>query len=197
MKYRFKQIQDDLKIYLETGICLLITKIILQKKTFLPSIGSDSLLENIIYEHNVCSKITDRINGKAKYLIFLLYYLSVPVLDLLIIIVIFDGMHIINRLLSIIVAMVAILCLLSLNSTMSLIPNAAHQPFGKLNSLIAKKRIRLDLKLKVCALIEKLSGPVIGLYCYELFPFTNYEFYLYVANCVKIFILLMGLFHIV
>ncbi len=168
-----------------------------KKNIFSPLKGSDSLLENIIYEHNVCSKITDRINGKAKYLICLLYYLSVPVLDLLIIIVIFDGMHIINRFLSIIVALAVTSFLLILNSTMSLIPNAAHQPYGKLNSLIAKKRIRLNHKLKVCALIERLSGPVIGLYCYELFPFTNYEFYLYVANCVKIFILFVGLFHIV
>lgn len=106
-------------------------------------------------------------------------------------------MHIINRFLSIIVALAVTSFLLILNSTMSLIPNAAHQPYGKLNSLIAKKRIRLNHKLKVCALIERLSGPVIGLYCYELFPFTNYEFYLYVANCVKIFILFVGLFHIV
>jgi hypothetical protein len=112
---------------LEIGIFLLITKIICPQKlfckknnTFSPLKGSGSLLENIIYEHNVCSKITDRINGKAKYLIFLLYYLSVPVLDLLIIIAIFDGIHLINRLVSIKVAMAAIFCLLSLNSTMSL-----------------------------------------------------------------------------
>ncbi len=34
MKYRFNQIQDDVKTYLETGICLLITKIICPQKLF-------------------------------------------------------------------------------------------------------------------------------------------------------------------
>jgi hypothetical protein len=34
MKYRFNQIQDDVKTYLETGICLLIAKIICPQKLF-------------------------------------------------------------------------------------------------------------------------------------------------------------------
>jgi hypothetical protein len=45
-------------------------------------------------------------------------------------------------------------------------------------------------------LIEKLSGPVIGLYCYDFLPimtFTNYEVYLYITNCVKDLILFIGL----
>ncbi len=81
----------------------------------------------------------------------------------------------------------------TMSYTMSLIPTAAVRPYQALNSIIARKSLKLKLKLKVCQLIEKLSGPVIGLYCYEFFPFTSYEVYLYVTNCVSNFILFMGL----
>ncbi|CAG2172314.1 unnamed protein product [Oppiella nova] len=33
------------------------------------------------------------------------------------------------------------------------------------------------LKIKILAFIEKLSGPDIGFYCYDLFPMNNYELY--------------------
>jgi hypothetical protein len=75
---------------------------------------------------------------------------------------------------------------------MASIPKSAIKPYVKLNSLIARKQINLQIKLKIVDLIERLSGPVIGIYCFELFPFTNYEFHLFAANCVKNFILFMG-----
>jgi hypothetical protein len=75
---------------------------------------------------------------------------------------------------------------------MSSIPKSAIKPYVKLNSLIARKRINLQIKLKIVDLNERLSGPIIGIYCFELFPFTNYEFYLFAANCVMNFILFMG-----
>jgi len=64
-----------------------------------------------------------------------------------------------------------------------MIAKQAHKPYSRLNSIIARKVIRIDLKLKTCALIERLAGPVIGLYCFYFFPFTYYEFYLFVGNC--------------
>jgi hypothetical protein len=39
----------------------------------------------------------------------------------------------------------------------------------------------VQLRLKITSFIEKLCGPVIGYYCYNLFAFTNYEFYEYVS----------------
>ena len=39
----------------------------------------------------------------------------------------------------------------------------------------------IKLKWKVITLIERLAGPTIGIYCFNLFPFTNYEFYQYIV----------------
>ena len=60
-------------------------------------------------------------------------------------------------------------------------------------SIIARKQFGSMTKLKVIPLAERLSGPILGIYCYDLFPFTNYEFYVFCVNCVLNFILLMGL----
>jgi len=75
-----------------------------------------------------------------------------------------------------------------------MIPKEVHRPYNKLNTIIARNQTTTVLKLKVLGLIEKLSGPVIGIYCLDFFPFTRYEFYVYLVNCIKYFILLMDLF---
>ncbi len=71
-----------------------------------------------------------------------------------------------------------------LNIPMLGITMSCKKPYNKLNSIIATKRIDLRMKLKTIELIERLTGPEIGIYCYDLFPFSNYELYLYTANCV-------------
>ena len=119
--------------------------------------------------------------------------MSVPGLDFLMIYILTDELNIIIRISLILLFCVACFVFLCLSYTMSLIPTSAVRPYQALNSIIARKSLDIKLKLKVCQLIEKLSGPVIGLYCYEFFPFTNYEVYLYVTNCVMNFILFMDL----
>jgi len=48
------------------------------------------------------------------------------------------------------------------------------------------------LKLNVLTLIERLAGPTIGIYCLDLFPFTNYQFSQYIAAASSLYILLLG-----
>jgi hypothetical protein len=154
-------------------------------------IGYIPLLKKILVDHNKCCLIINKINENIKYLGFTYYYLSVPLIDLLIIATILDTNRII-RILAIFSTVIIVLLLICLNISMASIPKSAMKPYVQLNSLIARKRINLQMKLKIVDLIERLSGPVIGIYCFELFPFTNYEFYLFAANCVKNFILFMG-----
>ncbi len=120
-----------------------------------------------------------------KILAFIYYYMSVPGLDFLLITV---SKQNVNQ--NIIFSLKILLCiacfvLFCLSYSMSMIPTAAVRPYQRLNSIITKKCVDIKLKLKVIELIEKLSGPVIGFYCYE--------FYLYVTNCVKNFILFTNL----
>jgi hypothetical protein len=155
-------------------------------------IGYIPLLKQILLDHNKCCLIISKINENVKYLTFSYYYLSVPLIDLLVIAIILDTNQL-NRILTILLAIIGVLLLLCLNISMSSIPKSAMKPYVKLNSLIARKRIDLKMKLKIVDLIERISGPVIGIYCFELFPFTNYEFYLFAVNCVMNFILFMGI----
>jgi len=133
-------------------------------------------------------------NGNMRFIACLLYYLSVPAIDLLVILSINKEVDIINRILVSIIAIIGVIALFIFNYSMALVSEAAHRPYTKLNSIIVRKSTSRALKLKVVGLIEKLSGPVIGIYCLDWFPFTNYEFYLYISNCVKKFLLLIQLF---
>jgi len=135
-----------------------------------------------------------RMNGSFRFISCIFYYSSVPAYDLLIILSIAKEVGTITRIFICSVTVMGVIMLFIYNYSMALVSEAAHRPYNKLNSIIARKPAVRVLNLKVLGLIEKLSGPVIGIYCLDFFPFTNYEFYLYVSNCVQNFILLIGLF---
>jgi hypothetical protein len=52
--------------------------------------------------------------------------------------------------------------LIGMNYSLQSVQSAA---LNNLYSIIFRKNIKLELKLKVLGLIEKLSGPLIGIYC--------------------------------
>jgi len=157
-------------------------------------LGGYSLLENILHEHNRCCVMVHRMNINMRFICCVFYYISVPAIDLLIMLSIVKEVDIFNRILASIIAIIGVFVLFLFNYSMSLVSKAAHRPYNKLNSIIVRKPTLRRLNLKVVGLIEKLSGPVIGIYCLDLFPFTNYEFYLYISNCITNFILLINLF---
>lgn len=53
---------------------------------------------------------------------------------------------------------------------------AAHKPYIYLNSIFGRMK-GTSRKLKLLNLIERLAGPKIALYCLDLFPLTNKEFF--------------------
>jgi hypothetical protein len=71
--------------------------------------------------------------------------------------------------------------------------SAAHHFTGDLYSLLFRKRIPLQYKLKILTFIERLCGPKIGYYCYNLFAFTNQAFYEYIAILFSNYLLLNAL----
>ena len=160
---------------------------------FIQTIDSNTRLFDRLSEHNDCCRLINAINEWMKYLLFAYYYLIVPAIDLFILIIIREHSMILK--LSIAgLAGLAISNLFILNYVLSSISSKAHSSYRLLNSLFVRKHLSLRLKLKILSLIEKLSGPVIGIYCYDLFPFTNYELYIFTVNCISNFILFYGLF---
>jgi len=157
-------------------------------------LGDDALLKYALLEHDRCCVMIYRMNGNLRFLTWIFYYLSIPAIDLLVILSIHKEIDITNRSLVGITVIIGVFALSILNYSMASVSVAAHRPYNKLYSIIVRKSITRALKLKVMGLIEKLSGPVIGIYCLDVFPFTNYEFYIYITNCILNFILIIGLF---
>ncbi len=149
-------------------------------------------MAKIVSDHNDCCVIVDQINKTVRSPLFSYYYLSMPWIDLQIILLMLDT-NIYSRILVIYSISLAMALLFILNIPMSGITMSCKKLYNKLNSIIAKKRMVLSMKLKILNLIERLAGPETWIYCYELFPFTNYELYLYTANCVKFYFLFSSL----
>jgi len=138
--------------------------------------------------------VVHRINGNMKLLYCLFYFNSIPAIDLVVIQSINKDTNTYIRILTTFCSTTGLIWLFLMNYSLSIVSKEAHRPYNKLYSIIARKPATTLLNLKVLGLIEKLSGPVIGLYCFDFFPFTNYEFYLYVSYCIQSFLLLIGLF---
>jgi hypothetical protein len=129
----------------------------------------------------------------VKTTIFYYYYLSIPAIGLFIIGAILEEQTNLRLVLSFL-SIVGVFILFWINYFLTLVAKNSFSLYKPLNSVMARKSLNLKDRLKVCSMIERFSGPVIGLYCYDLFPFTNYEFYLFVRNCVSIFIMIMNVF---
>jgi len=62
------------------------------------------------------------------------------------------------------------------------------------SSLIASTSIPLKHRLKLAHFLEKLAGPSIAVYCSNLFPLNNFEFYNFFIAVIYNFFLLISLF---
>ena len=75
----------------------------------------------------------------------------------------------------------------------SRVSKASILPLKYLHRFMTENQLPLKERLKTMEMIERLSGPDIGFYCYDLFPMNSYEFYIYVANCCKNYFLINSL----
>ena len=84
------------------------------------------------------------------------------------------------------------LVMFSINLLSSMVREAAHKSINVLYTFLFRVKVSTAQRMKIMAFIEKLSGPDIGFYCWELFPMNNYEYYQYVANCACTYFLVLG-----
>jgi hypothetical protein len=170
-KYRFQQIREVIKYAVDRQRNILI------------------LVANI--DHDKCVKLLTKIDNVCKIAMACVYCMA-PFVDLLIYFAMSD-IQWYARISAIIIAIETTLSMSILTYSCAKVSKYAHSPYSYLNSYLAKHRVRILYKLKISGFIEKLAGPSIGFYCLDLFPFTNYEFYLFVANTIKIYFLMLSL----
>ena len=173
VKLKFKEINDSFKLYQLNGN---------RKK-----------LMKTICEHNSLSIIVNKLNNYVKYGLFVNIFLGPPALETTLYITLSKETGYYLRIsLAILLTFTAILSFL-INYMPTQVSKEAHLSYSLINSISVKQSDKFSIKekLKICSFIEKLSGPVIGFYCYDLFPMTSFEFYEYVINSIKMYFLII------
>ena len=129
---------------------------------------------------------------------FVYYYLCIPGFDFAFMFIMYET-EIIIRVIAAIIGLGIGLNMFYINYVLSAIGREARNSYGFLNSIIAKNGVNkvkygglnLRLMVKTIHVIERISGPVIGIYCLDLFPLTNYEFYQLCTSCLLQFALFL------
>ena len=144
-------------------------------------------------EHNRCCQYTIvEINSWLSQLLFIYYMLSIPLFDMSLAFICFvNNIWFRNAMIGIF--LVLGVNVMAINHMLTRIGVKAHQSYKFLNSLMATKRLSLRVRIKCLNLIERSSGPLIGIYCLDLFPFTNFECYVFIVNFVSYFFFLIDI----
>ncbi len=161
-KYNFRQIKDSMKRSLRSRNLV--------------------LLMDVFHRYNHLSELTLQYNKLFKYVLAVIYFLFTPVVNILVYMTVSEVNYIL-RIFYALIAIVLSLTVLNTNYISSSLSSSAHDFTSDLYSFLFNTRISIAVqhRFKISSFIEKLCGPVIGYYCYDLFAFTNYEFYEFVS----------------
>ena len=174
LKYHFKQISEEL---IE---CL--------------SENDYKKLNLVLKGHVLMENETKSINGEFKYYIHHIIKIVKPCLNTLVYLSHAPGTTPIMQFFA--TAIIFVICLTNfiVFHLCSSITTCAHKPQNYLyKNLLSKKRggIPLIIQFKILRFIERLSGPEIGFYCYDLFPMTSYHFTDYVLDSIASYFLIL------
>ena len=151
------------------------------------------LLLKSISKHIFVTKTTHQINNFYKRLIGVLYFMLTPLLVLFLFLSYEKDSIFLFRA---VVAMFFVSCfslLFLMNYLCGSVTKTAHKSLPVLHKYLIETKISLNEKLKIMSTIERLSGPDIGFYCFDLFPMNNYHFYRYFCNFFVLYFLMIGL----
>ena len=154
------------------------------------------LLMNAIHEHNYVERLTRDINYGFCRMNFMIYYFLTLSSQLILYMSQRDDILLINKISFRVLAMGYIISILVINLSCNQISSRAHKSYSILFSISVNENIRMSLKqrLKLMSFMEKLSGPQIGFYCYDLFAMNSNRFYHYICIYVSNYILIASLF---
>ena len=153
-----------------------------------------TVLMKAMVEHNYISKLTADLNQFFKYVVFIIYYMSTPSTELFIYIITDKETVFTVKIILTIAVLNSILAIFLITLMSSSISFAAKKSHSKMYKFLIENNFKFTVreKLKVQSFIEKLSGPDIGFYCLDWFPLNYFEFYIFCANCVKNYFLILN-----
>ena len=170
LKYNFDQVNDDIQ------------------ESFMKN---DKIkLKKSIVEHNSLCMTTAKLNILFRKYILILYIICKPGLNSLLFASLSPESNAISRLTTTSMFIITTFLILTINIICSSISCSAHKPIPTLYKISIYMKLPLSLNLKVRGLIDKLSGPKIGIYCSDLYPMTSYELYKDIWSFATIYLLL-------
>ena len=173
LKYKFEEINENIEIGIEF-------------KSYKSLISS-------IERHQLATQLTKQFNDFFSYILFSMYYFATPALQILIYLTHAKDTGFYPRFVFAFVFSVVFRALFSSTLMCTMVSKAAHRSNKVLHRFILSPKLSFQRRLKIMAFIEKLSGPDIGYYCYNLFPMNYYELYKYISIIVLNYLLLLGL----
>ena len=143
----------------------------------------------LISEHNTICKYIADINKFGSLVIFGLYYMIQPTYIMAMIIAESEEVEPFFKLIFFSGTLIIFTIILLVTRYVSRISELSRQPLNILFRFMSENRLTLEERLKTMTYIDRLMGPDIGFYCLDLFPIDSYEFYLFVVDCVKNYLL--------
>ena len=173
LKYQFEQ------VYLEIYDCL--------KRKAYPKIMS------LFKAHMTIEKETKLVNNEMKYYIYIMYVIIKPCFSLFVYLSHSPDSTAIMRHMTSFIVLLIVQLLFTINYLCALVTRSAHKPqFPLYNTILSRdQNIPLRIRFKIMRFIERLSGPEIGFYCYDLFPMTSYYFTDYVLDSIGSYFLVL------
>jgi hypothetical protein len=174
LKYHFQQIRETIQHCVKTG--------------------NSTLLIDAIHEHNYFTELTEKFNEMLCVGLGITYFCGTPAIDILLHLTICSENLYLRSFYTLFLAQVVIF--LFIFTFISRISIFAHNVSSDIHNFLLRKhttKIQLINKLKISSFIEKLYGTFIGYYCFDLFPFTTFEFYQYMYFISGTYFLLNGL----
>ena len=176
LKYKFNEIAQQVQLSLH--------------------LKNTTILMSAIREHHSISVLTEELNHFFKYMIFIVYYFATPALMILAYLTHAHNTVLFARFIAIFVFILVFTIVFTMALLSSMISQSAEKPRKYLYKCFAQRIFKDSLnkqnRLKIMGFIEKLGGPDIGFYCWDIFPMNYYHFYKYVANCAITYFLILG-----
>lgn len=174
LKYQFKQIKDQVRRSFQKNNVI--------------------LLMNAINKHHFYSQLTTKFNNLFKYNLAIVYFTSGPALALLLSLALNSTFNLYIRIAYYVVIVQICIALYVFNYIASSYSSSAHSFTSIMYKFLNEKQISIEHKLKINTFIEKITGPAIGFYCLDFFPFNSYELYRYIMFISASYILVNNAF---
>ena len=157
------------------------------------------LLMYAFREHNYIEIMVKQMNHTFRIGLFIIYYIGTLSLQILLFMAHHKDTPYAFKWIAAIISSTVLMVIIIVNIMCASMTKSAHKSYSVLFG-IDNKNIKINTRLifrerwKLLAFIEKLSGPPIGYYCYDLFPMNSYELYEYLYIAGSNYFLIMNFF---